>query len=70
MEFAYHAEVAQSLLLVQQAQAKVDARMLIVKGSVGIVGGALEQLSEKGIDLEAGDRSDLATKLMCIACSE
>ena len=41
MEIAYHTEVAQSLLLVQQAQAKVDARKLIVEGSVSIVDGAL-----------------------------
>jgi len=34
MEVAYHAEVAQGLLQVQQAQAKIDARKLIVEGSV------------------------------------
>ena len=51
MEVAYHPEVAQSLLLVQQAQAKVDARKLVVDGSVEIVCGALENLSERGIIL-------------------
>merc|ERR1712196_483619 len=51
MEVAYHPEVAQSLLLVQQAQAKVDARKLIVEGCVEIVNGALENLNEKASSL-------------------
>jgi len=34
MEVSYAAEVAASLLQVQQAQAKIDARQLIVDGSV------------------------------------
>lgn len=48
MEVSYHPEVAQSLLLVQQAQAKVDARKLIVKGCVEIVDGAIKNLNDKG----------------------
>lgn len=70
MEVAYHTEVAQGLLQVQQAQAKIDARKLIVEGSVSIVHGALESLKEKGIDLEKEDRSDLVKKLMVITCSD
>jgi len=41
MQIAYHAEVAQSLLQIQQAQSKVDARKLIVEGAVSIVQDAL-----------------------------
>jgi len=70
MEFAYHAEVAQSLLQVQQAQAKIDARKLIVEGSVSIVDGALKNLKEKDINLRDDAREDLVKKLMVITCSD
>lgn len=70
MEVAYHSEVAQSLLLVQQAQAKVDARRLIVKGCVEIVDGAIKNLDDKGYDMTKEDRHDLVKKLMVITCSD
>jgi len=40
-EIAFHPEVAQSMLQIQQATAKVDARKLIVEGAVGIVTDAI-----------------------------
>ena len=55
MQVAYHVEVAQSLLLVQQAQAKVDARKLIVKGCVDIVDSAIKNLGDKGYEMEEED---------------
>ena len=70
MEFSYHVEVAQSLLQVQQAQAKIDARKLIVEGSVNIVNDALMNLQNKGIELNTADRADMAKKLMVITCSD
>jgi hypothetical protein len=36
IEVAYHQEVAAQLLQVQQAQARIDARSAIVRGSVEI----------------------------------
>ena len=70
MEVAYHPEIAQSLLLVQQAQAKVDARKLIVEGCVEIVNGALENLKEHNIELTELNQHDLAKRLMIITCSD
>ena len=70
MEVAYHAEVAHGLLLVQQAQAKIDARRLIVKGCVEIVNGALEKLEQKGINMADDSKQDLVKKLMLITCSD
>lgn len=70
MEVAYHPEVAQSLLLVQQAQAKVDARRLIVKGCVEIVDGAIKNLDDKGYEMAQEDKHDLVKKLMVITCSD
>lgn len=51
MEANYAPEVAQALLQVQQAQAKIDARQLIVEGSVGLVDSALKEMNRKGLDL-------------------
>lgn len=70
MEVAYHAEVAQSLLLVQQAQAKVDARRLIVKGCCEIVDSALSSLDEKGYKMKKENKDDLVKKLMVITASD
>ena len=69
MEFSYHAEIAQGLLQVQQAQAKVDARKLIVQGSVGIVDDAIQGLESKGVVFKKEQRADMAKKLMVITCS-
>ena len=70
MEVAYHAEVAQSLLLVQQAQAKVDARRLIVKGCCEIVDSAISSLDDKGYSMGQKDKHDLVKKLMVITASD
>jgi regulator of protease activity HflC (stomatin/prohibitin superfamily) len=51
IDISYHAEVAANLLQVQQAQARIDARKLIVAGSVEITCGALSALSTAGINL-------------------
>ena len=70
MEIAYHVEVAQSLLQVQQAAAKVDARNLIVQGSVQIVNEAIENLNKRGIELTKQGRSDLVKKMLVVTCSD
>ena len=70
MEVAYHAEVAQSLLLVQQAQAKVDARRLIVKGCVEIVDSAIKNLDDKGYEMGQQHKNDLVKKLIVVTCSD
>ncbi len=49
MEYSYHPEVAQSLLQIQQAQSKIDARGLIVTGAVSIVNDALKSLEKEGV---------------------
>ena len=49
MEVAYQPEVANSLLKVQQAMAKLDARELIVEGATKIVHGALDGFAQRGI---------------------
>ena len=60
MEVSYASEVAQSMLQVQQAQAKIDARELLVAGSVAITSGGLNGLKELGHSLPRDEEEDLA----------
>jgi len=69
-DIAYHTEIAAQLLQVQQAQARVDARKLIVAGSVEITHGAIFRLNESGIELNKEDVATLTTSLMVLTCSD
>lgn len=51
MEISYHTEIAQGMLQIQQAQAKVEARQEIVKGGVFIVRDALAGLEKEKVVL-------------------
>lgn len=70
MEFSYHTEVAQGLLQIQQAQAKIDARKLIVEGGVLIVKDALLKLEEEGVHLTEDTKQKLTKDLLIVTCSE
>jgi hypothetical protein len=49
-DLAYASEIAQSMLVRQQAEAKLDARKIIVEGAVDIAVNALEGLQKRGTD--------------------
>ena len=70
MEFAFHQEMSQALLQVQQAQAKIDARKLIVEGGVTIVRDALLKLDEEGVGIDEDTKDALTKDLMLITCAE
>ena len=68
---AYSQEIAQAMLRRQQASAVVAARTEIVRGAVGMVELALEQLSEKGIiDLDEDKKATMVSNLLVVLCSE
>jgi len=69
-DLSYAPEIAQAMLVRQQAEAKVDARKVIVEGAVDIAVTALEQLRERGIKMTASDEATLVTNLMVTVCSE
>ena len=54
----------------QQAQAKVEARKLIVEGAVSIVKGAFDGLEESGMQVKPEDKDDLIKKLMIVNCAD
>lgn len=70
MEISYHVEIAQGMLQIQQAQAKVEARKEIVEGGVSIVKGAMDLLGEKGVELSQMNKEELIKNLMIVVCSD
>ena len=70
MELSYSPEVASSLLQIQQAAAKVDARKLIVEGAVNIVSDAMQGLDEKQVYMPQETKSDLVKRLMVVTCAD
>ncbi len=68
---AYSQEIAQAMLRRQQASAVVAARSEIVKGAVGMVEMALEQLSAKNIiELNEEKKATMVSNLLVVLCSE
>jgi len=68
---AYSQEIAQAMLRRQQASAVVAARTEIVKGAVGMVEEALEQLSTKKIiELDEDKKATMVSNLLVVLCSE
>ena len=67
---AYAPEIAAAMLQRQQASAIVDARTLIVKGAVGMVKQALEELSEeKIVELDEERKAAMVSNLLVVLCS-
>ncbi|MBK7586269.1 MAG: SPFH domain-containing protein [Myxococcales bacterium] len=68
-DLAYAPEIAQSMLLRQQAQALVDARRTLVEGALDTVKDALETLARLGIVLPEPSRNFLASNLTLLLCA-
>jgi len=67
---AYAPEIAAAMLQRQQASAIVDARTLIVKGAVGMVRQALEELDEgKIVNLDEERKAAMVSNLLVVLCS-
>lgn len=69
-DLAYAPEIAQSMLIRQQAMALIDARKTIVEGAVEIVREAIELLEKKGIGIPGEARTRLVTNLLTVICGD
>ncbi len=69
-DLSYAPEIAQAMLVRQQAQALVDARKTVVEGAVEIVDDAIHRLGEKGLALDDRERSRLVSNLLTVICGE
>jgi len=68
-DLTYAPEIAQSMLLRQQAEAMVAARRKIVEGAVTTMRGAISRMQEVNMNLPLPVTEDLATNLMLVLCS-
>ncbi|GEE00249.1 membrane protein [Gordonia spumicola] len=68
---AYAPEIAQAMLVRQQAAQVVAARKQIVQGAVGMVGLALDDLKAQGIvDLDDERRAQMVSNLLVVLCGD
>jgi hypothetical protein len=68
-DLTYAPEIAQSMLMRQQAVAMVAARRTIVEGAVQIVTGAIGQMFNLGLNTDPAAAESLAANLMLVLCS-
>jgi regulator of protease activity HflC (stomatin/prohibitin superfamily) len=68
-DLTYAPEIAQAMLMRQQAMALIDARKTIVEGAVEIVRDAVDRLQQAGFDLDRGQRDELIGNLLVVICS-
>ena len=68
---AYAPEIAQAMLVRQQAAQVVAARAQIVEGAVGMVGLALDRLSEQGVvEFDEERRAAMVSNLLVVLCGD
>jgi len=69
-DLSYAPEIAQAMLVRQQAEAMVKARKLIVKGAVDISEDAVDQLQAKGVSMTEPEKTKIVTNLLTVICGE
>lgn len=68
---AYAPEIAQAMLVRQQAAQVVAARAQIVEGAVGMVGLALDRLAEQGVvEFDEERRAAMVSNLLVVLCGD
>ncbi|MEV6773011.1 SPFH domain-containing protein [Nocardia sp. NPDC051030] len=68
---AYAPEIAQAMLVRQQASQVVAARSRIVEGAVGMVGLALDRLAEQGmVELDEERKAAMVSNLLVVLCGD
>jgi len=69
-DLAYAPEIAQQMLVRQQAEAVVDARKVIAHGAVEIVRETIKGLSEQGVTMSPEEKARMASNLVVVVCGE
>lgn len=68
---AYAPEIAQAMLVRQQASQVVAARSRIVDGAVGMVGMALQRLADEGmVELDEERKASMVSNLLVVLCGD
>ena len=68
-DLTYAPEIAQAMLMRQQALALIDARKTIVEGAVEIVRDAVDKLAAAKLEMSDSERESLVSNLLVVICS-
>ncbi len=68
-DLTYAPEIAQAMLMRQQALSMIDARKTIVEGAVEIVQDAIGRLRRTGLEVSEVQREQLVSNLLVVLCS-
>lgn len=68
-DLTYAPEIAQAMLMRQQAMALIDARKTIVEGAVEIVRDAVDRLAAADLRMSDAERESLISNLLVVICS-
>ncbi len=69
-DLSYAPEVAQGLLVRQQAEATLAARQIIARGGVLLATESLAAISAKGVEFSRDEKARLASNLLITICGE
>jgi len=69
-DLAYAPEIAQQMLVRQQAEAVVDARKVIAMGAVEIVRETIKGLNDIGVQMSPEEKARMSANLVVVVCGE
>jgi regulator of protease activity HflC (stomatin/prohibitin superfamily) len=69
-DLSYSPEIAQAMLVRQQAQALIGARKIVVEGAVEIANDAMKHLLDRGFEMSHDRQASIVGNLLAIICGE
>jgi len=69
-ELSYAVEIAAAMLKKQQAKAIVDAREIILNGTIGLAVGAVEAVESQGITMSDNQKAQLVSNILTVSLSD
>jgi len=69
-ELSYAVEIAAAMLKKQQAKAIVDAREIILNGTIGLAIGAVNAVENHGITMNDNQKAQLVTNMLTVSLSD
>ncbi|ORX52276.1 hypothetical protein BCR32DRAFT_303895 [Anaeromyces robustus] len=69
-ELSYAVEIAAAMLKKQQAKAIVDAREIILNGTIGLAVGAVEAVESHGITMNDNQKAQLVSNILTVSLSD
>eukprot|EP00931_Biecheleriopsis_adriatica_P073265 TRINITY_DN47590_c0_g1_i1.p1 TRINITY_DN47590_c0_g1~~TRINITY_DN47590_c0_g1_i1.p1 ORF type:complete len:322 (+),score=56.82 TRINITY_DN47590_c0_g1_i1:57-968(+) len=69
VDLSYAPEVAQAMLVRQQAEALIDARRLIVRAAVDMTSSAMQEIKASGLELNEKTCNEISRNMITVICS-